>query len=889
MNQNPSPETLPSHDDESCCGRCHAPNRERWAVAAVLSTAALAAGMVFDFWNSEALLSGRDIVSHEYLMWKWGWASFFEHGQLPQWNPHLFGGYPFIASFSFCPYYPLGWPFIALPAALAITGRFALSLAVGAMGFYAFARSVRVRPPLAFAMALMYESGSHVASLAFPGHINKIEAIVWVPWAMAAAVLLARWFRVRHAVFLGAAWAMQLLASHTQIFYATFWMAALYVGIVATGRAIEKKSLRPLGAAAGLLGLAGILTVGLSAVQMFPALEMARQSNRAAGVDWKTASFGALPADELAEIVLPSFRGDSTGSTLQAVGGPGHWRNYGLRYKGTWHADENGQGAERLVSDYVGVWPALLALAGLVWGAARKKWIFFAFAGVFALISIGDATPLFHWAYQCVPGFNKFRSPATFMIGLHFSLFALAALGIEGFARRIDSSNDALRTRFQAILLLAGTIFILTWGRIGIFAANPDLTELSGSELPEKIRDFWFNHSLLHTTFFLALGSFALSFVVRFRPFTLTIRKPSKKWGALAAFVFLGVAILDGALQARRFIPKGAGDKLEFSFLMTGADSAILDDAKGSLLPAVMDEGNELSNRPMARGLRTPHGYHPIVYADYEKLLQACGYNSPVLLRHFGVNHHVFDPRKPPHYFGVTRPNLMGANGIPMPPTVHFPEGWSPMTSYGGRQILKRDNPIPFARVPRRVEALHKKWDSPEMDLEAWRSTIGNENFYPGETTLCEGDYEWTRLAETGSSSTTTLTASASVPSVRSEMLRPDEFRFQLEEGASWKDVADAEGFVPCLLPIPAGSGWRVRIEDVDGVNKPDGWPRRANGFFLLVPLSAEPGARTVLTYSPTSSTLGFALSMASLLALSLSFMAYRARRYSRRDEGASR
>ena len=79
-------------------------------------------------------------------------------------------------------------------------------------------------------------------------------------------MLLSRCFSLRYALLLGAACAMQLLASHSQIFYATFSMALFYISIVAIGRAIEKNSARPLARAAILLGLAAILTICLSAI-----------------------------------------------------------------------------------------------------------------------------------------------------------------------------------------------------------------------------------------------------------------------------------------------------------------------------------------------------------------------------------------------------------------------------------------------------------------------------------------------------------------------------------------------------------------------------------------------------------------------------------------------
>jgi len=365
----------------------------------------LAAALLYDFWSPEVFLAGHDTFTHDYLMWDWGWRAFFEHWRVPLWNPYLFGGWPFVASFAFCPFYPPAWLSAPLPTALALTSQYGLHFAVGAVGFYALCRAMRVSAAVSVAMALLYEAGAHVTTLAFPGHLAKVQAIAWVCWALAAAVMLARRPGVWWGVGLGAAYALQLLASHAQIFYTTFWLTFLYVvGFVlfhgrpagqSASRPVHQSASPPVGQSASrpvgqsdrsdrsdqssvlspqssvlssqssalstrhsaLKSLAGlvlalVVALGLSAVQMLPSLEMSAMSNRGAGVDYKTASFGGLPPVELAEVFLPSFRGDSTGK-LQIRGSDG--RTAALPYLGKWHANEKGEGGERIVSDYAGV------------------------------------------------------------------------------------------------------------------------------------------------------------------------------------------------------------------------------------------------------------------------------------------------------------------------------------------------------------------------------------------------------------------------------------------------------------------------------------------------------------------------------------------------------
>jgi hypothetical protein len=733
---------------------------------------------------------------------------------------------------------------------------------------------MRVQPPAALFVAILYETGAHVATLAFPGHLAKVQAIAWIGWAMASAVMLARSGRLRWGVALGAAWAFQLLASHAQIFYATFWMSALFVLSAALYRLVRSRSDRGLwlpNPVAGL-ALAGLVCAGLSAVQMLPGLEMGRNSNRGEGFDLAMASSHALPAEELWEIALPCFLGDSTGN-LAIRGLP-------LPYLGKWNAPEGREIGERLVSDYVGLAALIFAACGLLGSRARKKWFFAAAAVVGLLISTGEATPLFSWAHRWAPGFNRFRSPAAFMVVAHFSLFALAALGLQ---REIEilSRRRAPPPRWLAS---GATIFLLAAASVIVLVTVRTLPTIDGISLREwrkivsrpeefrsELRAIASLRAFCHVACYFGVpmaGSCLLA--VLFWPLCPAARSCWRKalgWVGLLSFAAL--SLLDTTTEVRRFLPRDLTARLEEYLFSNWIESAVLHDARGAPLPAVLESGRELSNRPMMRGVRTIHGYHPIVLADYEKVLSAAGgFDSPAAERLFALNYRVVDEGAAP------------------------PEGWRVVQRAAGRQVIARSDPIPFARVPRQVEPIGGKWR--DLNLEEWRSRIGTPDFDPAQVTFCEDDYRWdvaTRSApergeqggerddERGSQATPVRVRKPpegeerdgergnEAIAVRVRMPRPGEFRVRLEGPHAFSGLS-SEGFVPCLLPVPAAPGWRVRIEGLSGGTKvdPAAWPRRANGFFLLVPLAPEPDAETVLYYLPLSYRVGRAVTLATVL-----------------------
>jgi len=818
-----------------------------------VAAAAFAALLFHDFWTPDVFLAGHDTFTHDYLMWDWGWKSLLETRHVPLWNPYLFGGWPFVASFAFCPFYPPAWVSILLPTSLALTSQYALHLVIGAVGFYILARSLPVSCPAAFLTALLYAGGAHVATLAFPGHLAKVQAIAWVPWAIATAVVLARRPGFLPALGLAAAWALQLLASHAQIFYATFCICLLYVGACRLARWLAREpgharvSLRAI----LFFAVAGALMVGLSAVQMVPAIEMARISNRSGGVDIETASFGGLPPEEILELALPSFRGDSTLRNDSLCFGGFLNDDQPVYYLGRWHAGPDGGGAERLVSDYAGIWAVLLALAGVFLARDRKRWFFL---GVFVLsvgISTGAFLPFFKFAHFLVPGLSRFRSPATFMIGAHLALFVLAALGTEAALRQLRDRGRRfyLKAAGTAIGLgvIAATAVILL---VRLHAAlDPGLEfDLDHAEsLARRVTWLYMSRSLLHVLVFFTGGCFALALGA------LAVWKaPRKRALILLLLAFLAVALLDGGTQIRRFLPRDRTQGLETFLSPNWVDDSVLRTAGNDPLPTMISENRELSNRPMMIGIRSVHGYHPVVYGDYQRLLDATGF-----------------------FYSLTTSRLFAQNYYELNTETPVPDGWHVLRILNGRKLIARDTPIPLAQVPQKVTPIGRPWE--DLSVEEWRERIGSADFRPELETWCGGDYAWS-IPENVESVSNAL-------AVNVHMVRPGQFHLSWQQKTpkakrARAAHADTQGLIPCLLAVPAGAGWRVGLGSIPMASLREwGWPRRVNGFFLLAPLEPESDYPTVLTYSPAGYRIGGSVTLLTLLALALILMADSIRR----------
>ncbi|MDZ4257124.1 MAG: hypothetical protein U0994_00650, partial [Gemmatimonadales bacterium] len=70
---------------------------------------------------SGQFLAGDDQLIAGYAFRDFGATFFKEHGRIPEWNPYLFGGMPFIAAMHGDIFYPTAWLRWLLPTDIGMT------------------------------------------------------------------------------------------------------------------------------------------------------------------------------------------------------------------------------------------------------------------------------------------------------------------------------------------------------------------------------------------------------------------------------------------------------------------------------------------------------------------------------------------------------------------------------------------------------------------------------------------------------------------------------------------------------------------------------------------------------------------------------------------------
>ncbi len=263
--------------------------------------------------------------------------------------------------------------------------------------------------------------------MAHQGHTTIIHVAAWLPLLVWSLEMLRRKVSRGWLAAACAAVACCVLAGHLQMTAYCLLVAACYSAALGWTA--------PAGRARYYAASVVIFTIGLglTALQLVPAAELARESTRAdfAFADFVSYSF---PLKQAVLLLFPA----SLGGLPQ----------YGTTpYFGAWNLTE--------VTGYVGLLALLLAAAGFV--AWRRKavavfWLCVAAAAF--LLALGDQTPLARLAYH-LPVINKFRAPARHLLEMSFAASVLAGLGASAVMRG-EVTRRALLIIVSAGALLTG-------------------------------------------------------------------------------------------------------------------------------------------------------------------------------------------------------------------------------------------------------------------------------------------------------------------------------------------------------------------------------------------------------------------------------------------------
>lgn len=393
---------------------------------------------------------GGDFASFYYPLYAFGVGT-LHAGQIPLWNPYLYGGMPFAADVQTAVFYPVNLIFFSLLGGfdyrtlellavlhyfLAAAGCYALCVSLGS------SRIAGIIGGTVFAF-----SGFMVSHL---GHVPMLAVAAWLPFVILAGHQAFTRRSISWSVATGLILSVAILAGHAQISLYVLFALVIY-WLFLTMRSLPKAQDTATGwngqsppsgnreriitrhwlESGGILALVIAIGVAGSAIQLLPSYELSQLSVRSAISYEDSTAFAASPV-ALATLFLPHLFGDSP-----------------TTYWGDWMSTE--------VLGYAGLITLILAVIGVVYRRGRVAFfLILAVAGL--LLSLGGYTILHGWFYEFIPGFGKMRSTGRMLILFDFGIAILAAFGTDGVLDAVRSAIVPKASWSKTIVLIAAAV-----------------------------------------------------------------------------------------------------------------------------------------------------------------------------------------------------------------------------------------------------------------------------------------------------------------------------------------------------------------------------------------------------------------------------------------------
>jgi hypothetical protein len=530
------------------------------------------------------MLTGRFLVGDDQYIAGYGFRLFGAEmfratGSIPEWNPYLFGGMPYIAAMHGDIFYPTAWLRWVLPVDTGMNLGFALHIVLAGITMYALARALRTSWTGALVAGLGYELTGIVASLVRPGHDGKLFVSALAPLALLALLRGIRDRRLEGFALLALTVGLCMVSPQYQMAYYVLVAAALwtlYLVFLDPERPRDRRWPIPLAFAMGAVALG----LAIAAIQILPFLAYIPYSPRAAGGPsggWEYATGFSMPPIEIVTTVLPQFNG-----VLENYWGTNFFKSH---------------------TEYLG--PVVVVLAVLGIGDRSRRRVVQALgviAVLFLLIAFGGHTPFYRLWYELMPMMKKVRAPGMgfFLVALPTALYA--GFGVDRLLRR----EVSLRALAVPLGILGGLALL---GAVGVLQ-----TVASGLASEQQMEKVAANAGALQ------LGALRLLLFVGLGGAALWLLRGGRLagWRAAAALGVITVADLWSI------------DRLFFQFQPPAAE-LYRDDAVTSRLRKepkpfrVLDVGVYQGSYLMAHDIQSMLGYHGFEVRFYDELLGGKG------------------------------------------------------------------------------------------------------------------------------------------------------------------------------------------------------------------------------------------------------------------------
>jgi hypothetical protein len=395
----------------------------------------------YDLFAGNYLLTERDLAPY-FIPPRFFWVESIKHGSFPLWNPYQFSGHPFFANPQDALLYPFNGLFFLLPFDIAFNAIIILHFFLGGLFTYLFLRDLKVDP-----------TGSLISGLIFmlSGYLLSVHSLLTILLSSIWTPLIMMFFRraicgrgLKNEAFTALLITLSFLGGGIEIVYGNFFVLLImvifsnppYIPLLLKGG--EQGGSVPIywGRIRSLL-IVSILFLFLSAVQLFPFIELFHNSIRGSGMSYPEATTWSFAPKDLLLFFLPDAYG------------------YFLDMKKYWVSQC------WFKTLYTGGLPFILSAIFFVFGKDRKLYLALMLFSLF--LALGKYNPLYPFVFKYFPFFNGIRYPAKF---LYIFILLLSITAGLGFQKLSEYSKDNEKKRLKHLVLVfslvSGSLLVLS-------------------------------------------------------------------------------------------------------------------------------------------------------------------------------------------------------------------------------------------------------------------------------------------------------------------------------------------------------------------------------------------------------------------------------------------
>ena len=371
---------------------------------------------------------GTDL-SGEFIYWRKFGFDELRAGHIALWNPHVFGGVPFMGGFQAALFYPFNWIYLVFPLPTAINSEIVLHVFLLGLFTAAWLKRYDLHPLAVLLACTVTMFGGPFFLHIYPGHLATLDAMAWIPLILLTLEELVRKPTARW-IFIGIfAFSMQFLAGHPQTLFNTLVTCSVYGSLRLWQVSHRRQTILAI-------AIIGVAAVTITAVQLWTGLDATGEGTRRGGVPFAFAAMFSFPPENFLTLLVPGLLGNMT-----------HFPYWGRCY--LWE-----------MSAFFGLTGLIMAIFGTTVKFPGRA-ICILMVALLTVFALGNHTPVFAILYRFVPGFDHFRSHSKFLVQATPFLAILAGQGMNQVLRSPRGTKLGAMLVFVAVLIVGASGFCL--------------------------------------------------------------------------------------------------------------------------------------------------------------------------------------------------------------------------------------------------------------------------------------------------------------------------------------------------------------------------------------------------------------------------------------------